>query len=155
MVILNKPKLLLMDEPLNGLDPTSAINMREILLELAAEGTTIIVSSHNLDEIDRLTNTIYFMKDGEILQESLEQFATKEYYVSISDLQKAQHVLAEHHISFETYYDSQIKFMETDVALQTVIDTLNKANIVIEEIESERVGAERRYRELFEGNVHT
>src|SRR5690625_1075035 len=72
LVLLNDPKLLLLDEPLNGLDPTSALNMRNILLELAEENTTIIISSHQLMEVDRLTNTIYFMKDGKILEESLE-----------------------------------------------------------------------------------
>src|SRR5690625_6992254 len=77
LAILNDPKLLLLDEPLNGLDPTSAINMRNILLELAEEGATIIVSSHNLAEIDRLTNNIYFMKDGEVLEESLEDLDRK------------------------------------------------------------------------------
>lgn len=82
MAIINSPKLLLMDEPLNGLDPTSAINMRKILLELHEKGTTIIISSHNLDEIDRLTNTIYFMKDGLILEESLDDYSTKKYYLS-------------------------------------------------------------------------
>src|SRR5699024_8269864 len=97
MVIINQPKLLLMDEPLNGLDPTSAINMRRILLELYEEGTTIVVSSHNLGEIDRLTNTIYFMKDGALLKESLEDFAVNRYHVEVDDLGKAKGVLEEQH----------------------------------------------------------
>src|SRR5690625_7426203 len=95
LAILNDPKLLLLDEPLNGLDPTSAINMRNILLELAEEGATIIVSSHNLAEIDRLTNNIYFMKDGEVLEESLEDFVAKEYYIQVNDIEKAKQVLSE------------------------------------------------------------
>src|SRR5699024_9979463 len=100
MVIMNQPKLLLMDEPLNGLDPTSAINMRKILLELYKEGTTIVVSSHNLGEIDRLTNTIYFMKDGALLKESLEEFAINRYHIQVNDLDTAKDVLEEQKIPF-------------------------------------------------------
>lgn len=150
LVIINDPKLLLMDEPLNGLDPTSAINMRNILLELADEGTTIIVSSHNLDEIDRLTNTIYFMKDGEVLEESLEDFVAKEYYIRVHDLEKAKQQLTDQEITFSIYDQEQIRFVDTDVAIQTVIDPLNEENITITDIEHERIGAERRYKELFE-----
>ena len=71
MSIINQPKLLFLDEPLNGLDPTSAILMRKILLELAEKGTTIILSSHNLAEIDKVTKQIIFLKDGQLLQEDM------------------------------------------------------------------------------------
>ncbi|GAA0471402.1 ABC transporter ATP-binding protein [Alkalibacillus silvisoli] len=153
MVIINDPKVLLMDEPLTGLDPTSAIDMRNILLELREEGTTVIVSSHNLDEIDRLTNKIYFLKDGALLKESLEQFATKEYYLTVDDLEKAKGVLEEAAVPFSIYNQEQVTFEETDVELQTVIDHLNKQGVAILDIENERVGAEKRYRELFEGDA--
>lgn len=151
LVIINDPKLLLMDEPLNGLDPTSAFNMRKILLELAEEGTTIIISSHNLDEIDRLTNTIYFMKDGEILEESLENFVAKEYYIRVSHLARAEQILNEQEIIFSIVNQEQIKIVDADTELQTVIDHLNRNEIKITDIEHERIGAERRYKELFEG----
>ena len=155
MVIINEPKLLLLDEPLNGLDPTSAINMRKILLELYKEGTTIILSSHNLDEIDRLTNTIYFMKDGALLKESLHDFSANQYYLTVSDLEKAKEILEEQEISFTVNEQNQLGFEETDVTLQTFIDQLNANAITIENIENKKVGAERRYQELFAGEIST
>ena len=151
MVIINEPKILLLDEPLNGLDPTSAINMRKILLELYQEGTTIILSSHNLDEIDRLTNTIYFMKDGALLKESLQDLATNYYLITVNDLEKAKEVLEEQKTPFTINDKNQIGFLETDIDLQTFITQLNKSSITIENIENEKVGAEKRYQELFAG----
>lgn len=148
--IINSPKLLLMDEPLNGLDPSSAINMRKILMELHEEGTTIIISSHNLDEIDRLTNTIYFMKDGRILKESLENYNTKEYYISVSDLTKAKNELESQSFTFSVNETKQIVFNDNDTSIQGVISRLNQADILIEDIEIVRIGAEKRYLELFE-----
>src|SRR5690606_12326228 len=150
MVIINEPKLLLMDEPLNGLDPTSAINMRKILLELYQEGTTIIVSSHNLDEIDRLTNTIYFMKNGALLKESLQDISSKKYLITINDIEKAKKVLNEKNIPFTVTGEYQVGFEEIDISLQSFIDSLNDNDISIRDIEAQKVGAEKRYRELFE-----
>src|SRR5690625_28179 len=150
IVLLNDPKLLLLDEPLNGLDPTRALNMRNILIELAEEDTTIIISSHNLDEVDRLTNTIYFMKDGEILEESLEDFIAKEYFMNVSDLEKAKEILREKEVPFSIYNNEQINFVDTDIDIQTVINYLNEKGLTIKDIEHERIGAERRYQELFE-----
>src|SRR5690625_7832106 len=103
LAILNDPKLLLLDELLNGLNPTSAINMRNILLELAEEGATIIVSSHNLAEIDRLTNNIYFMKYVEVIEESLEDFIDKVYYIKNNVFDKAIQVITYKNIHFSVY----------------------------------------------------
>lgn len=153
IVLLNDPKLLLLDEPLNGLDPTSAINMRNILLELREAGTTIIISSHNLDEIDKLTNKIYFMKDGEIIEESLEDFIAKEYFMRVNDLEKAQVILKEKEVPFSVYNQEQINFVDTDIEIQTIIHYLNEQGLTILDIDHERIGAERRYQQLFE-RVH-
>lgn len=150
MVIINKPKLLLMDEPLNGLDPTSAINMRRILLELYEEGTTIFISSHNLDEIDRLTKTIYFMKDGALLKESLKDYFMKEYVITVDNLEYAKKILRDKNIPFVTKGKHQLGINETSIEVQGFIDHLNKNGIVIKDIEIEKIGAEKRYRELFE-----
>ena len=69
MAMLNKPKLMILDEPLNGLDPTAIIKVRKLFKELEEEGTTILIASHTLSEIDRLTDKIMFLKDGKILFE--------------------------------------------------------------------------------------
>lgn len=65
--ILPNPKILLMDEPLNGLDPASVVNVRNKLLTLYKAGTTILFSSHNLDQIDKLTDDIFFLKESRLI----------------------------------------------------------------------------------------
>lgn len=149
MAIINNPKLLLMDEPLNGLDPSSAINMRKILLELHQEGTTIIISSHNLDEIDRLTDTIFFMKDGLILEESLKNYNMKQCFLNVSDLAKAKVILEGQSLPFEVNEDNQIVLHDHGASFQEIITQLYQHNILIEDIDIKRIGAEKRYLELF------
>ncbi|SHG30027.1 ABC transporter ATP-binding protein [Ornithinibacillus halophilus] len=153
MAIINNPKLLLMDEPLNGLDPSSAINMRKILLELYEEGTTIMISSHNLDEIDRLTNTIFFMKDGQILEESLKNYNMKQYFLNVNNLAQAKDKLNELSVSYTVNKDDQVVFYDNETSFQDVLIHLNQNDVLVEDIDIKRIGAEKRYLELFERTV--
>src|SRR5690625_1942677 len=127
MAIINDPKLLLLDEPLTGLDPTSAITVRKILLELAKEDVTIILSSHNLDEIDRVNNRIYFLKDGALLKESLDDFSINEYYIKVNQPDKAEAILKEKQVSFRRNEQDAFTFEETENSLQNFISLLNEA----------------------------
>lgn len=85
MAMLNYPKLMILDEPLNGLDPTSIIKVRKLFKELESKGTTILIASHTLSEIDRLTNKIMFLKDGFIIIEdkSTQEKSAEERYMNI------------------------------------------------------------------------
>ncbi|WP_332651227.1 ABC transporter ATP-binding protein [Lysinibacillus sp. 54212] len=152
MAVLNNPKLVLLDEPINGLDPTSAIHMRNILLDLHAKGTTIIISSHNLDEIDKMTNTIFFMKDGEILEESLKDLNIPHYTLTVSDPTKANEVFKSAGLALE-YQEDKMTFSEASLPLQRAIDELNQNGIQISHIENRKIGAEKRYMELFESEL--
>ncbi|WP_129692486.1 ABC transporter ATP-binding protein [Gottfriedia acidiceleris] len=82
LAIVNQPKLLILDEPLNGLDPSSAIKVRELLLQLVEQGTAILLSSHNLSEIDRVTSHVLFLKKGVLINEELSM-STEERYKKI------------------------------------------------------------------------
>ena len=72
MTIMNNPKLIILDEPFNGLDPTSIIQIRSLLEDIAKEGTTIIISSHGLTDISLLTDNILFLKDGKLIEEEIK-----------------------------------------------------------------------------------
>lgn len=84
LALVNQPDLLFLDEPLNGLDPSGIRQIRDLLKNLNEEqGVTIVMSSHILDELQKIVSHIGFLKDGvlireckssEILDESLEKF---------------------------------------------------------------------------------
>jgi ABC-2 type transport system ATP-binding protein len=152
MAIINKPKLLLLDEPMNGLDTRSAVHMRTVLLDLHAQGTTIIISSHNLDEIDKLTNTVYFMKGGQLLKESLEDYSTSHYKITVSNIQKATSALSGNLLEYAVK-DQTVLFDEAKIALETMIDLLYQNEVQINKIENFNIGAEQRYMELFESEM--
>lgn len=64
--MLHDPDLLILDEPTAGLDPTGQIEMRQTVLYLAQRGKTVFLSSHNLDEVQRICNRIALIDRGEI-----------------------------------------------------------------------------------------
>jgi ABC-2 type transport system ATP-binding protein len=62
--IMEDPKLLILDEPMNGLDKHGVEDMRKLIASLRDEGKTIILASHNQLDIDMLCDTICEMDDG-------------------------------------------------------------------------------------------
>jgi ABC-2 type transport system ATP-binding protein len=64
--LLHQPEILVLDEPTAGLDPGGQLEVRRMLLELREQGTTIFLSSHHLDEMERLCNRIVLIHGGQI-----------------------------------------------------------------------------------------
>jgi len=67
--LLSDPEVLVLDEPTNGLDPEGIRQMRELILSIAAEGKTIIISSHILDEIQKMCTHFGILKNGKLLMQ--------------------------------------------------------------------------------------
>lgn len=64
--LLHQPEVLILDEPANGLDPQARIEMRDVLLRLAEEGRTLIVTSHILPELSRICNQVAIIAGGKL-----------------------------------------------------------------------------------------
>ena len=63
--IIHDPKVLLMDEPTDGLDPNQKFTVREMIKEMAAKGKAIIISTHILEEVDAVCTKVVVIADGE------------------------------------------------------------------------------------------
>jgi ABC-2 type transport system ATP-binding protein len=67
--LLNDPDILILDEPTNGLDPKGIHQIRRIIKEVAAQGTTILLASHLLDEVEKVCSQVVVIKEGVKLYE--------------------------------------------------------------------------------------
>ncbi|MHC4535570.1 MAG: ABC transporter ATP-binding protein [Planctomycetota bacterium] len=67
IALMNEPQLLLLDEPSNGLDPIGIIQLRDLLKQLCDSGTTIVISSHRLGELEKLTSDYIFLYRGQVV----------------------------------------------------------------------------------------
>ena len=97
--LLHGPRLLLLDEPANGLDPAGIVEIRQLLLELTREqGVTVFMSSHILAEVSRLAGRIGIIHEGRLLQEmdirELERNRRRRLLLRVRDLEAARRALA-------------------------------------------------------------
>ena len=69
--LLNDPEILILDEPTNGLDPQGIHQIRDIIKQIAAKGTTILLASHLLDEVEKVCTHVLILRKGEILYTGL------------------------------------------------------------------------------------
>lgn len=81
--LLNKPKVLILDEPTNGLDPLSIVDLRNILFKLRNDGVGILISSHNLSELENICDRVYFMDDGKIIKECKVDSDLEKMYLDV------------------------------------------------------------------------
>lgn len=101
--LLHDPEVLILDEPANGLDPKARIEMRELLLRLAADGKTLIVTSHILPELARICSVVAIVTSGrlkafgtvdEVMATLCPQRSYEIQLVHEADLDRAQSMLA-------------------------------------------------------------
>ena len=69
--LLNDPEILILDEPTNGLDPQGIHQIRDIIRKIASQGTTILLASHLLDEVEKVCTHVLVLRKGEILYTGL------------------------------------------------------------------------------------
>jgi len=67
MALAREPALLVLDEPTNGLDPAGIEEIRTLLVQLAGQGVTVMISSHQLDEIDKMASVLGILANGKMI----------------------------------------------------------------------------------------
>ena len=103
--LLNDPKILILDEPVNGLDPQGVQDFRNKLKEIAATGVSILISSHLLDEIEKVSDRVIVIEKGRIIADDkldhLVADETVKTLISTYDVEKAEVLVRELGIRYE------------------------------------------------------
>jgi ABC-2 type transport system ATP-binding protein len=106
MAIFHNPELVILDEPVNGLDPTGVFEIRELLLRLQNDGKTIFISSHILSEIEKLCSHVGIIKNGVMLFQgeinSLISKTKKHIEIQTNDNTRAIELLKKQQYSVKT-----------------------------------------------------
>ncbi len=115
--LLHNPKLILLDEPANGLDPAGIVEIRELLLELTREqGVTVFMSSHILAEVSRLAKRIGIIHKGRLLQEldidELERNRRRRLLLRTRDIEVARSALNQAGHTAETIQDGTLELKD-------------------------------------------
>lgn len=142
MDFLPQRDIILLDEPLSGLDPTSVIKMMALIKKKAKDGQGILISSHSLNDIDEITNNILFLKDGKILEEVLEN----EKFIEIisNNNEKLSSVLQSKGFNMDKNMISL-----NNSSINDILSVIIENNIEILDIKRRSKTSQERYKEIF------
>ena len=155
LALCGDPDFLVLDEPINGLDPEGIIEIRELIMKLNREKKiTVLISSHYLDELSKLATHYGFISNGKMVREmsaeELESACRKCLHVTVTDTSALARVLDSMNISYqindETHADIYAKPTITQLAL-----ALNKENCEIISAEEHDESLESFYISLIGG----
>lgn len=100
LALLGNPDLLILDEPINGLDPEGIREIRQLIWQLNEEGKTFIISSHILGELSRISTHYGIIKDGNLIEqisrEELERKCKDYFQIEVNDVKRALPLIMEH-----------------------------------------------------------
>ncbi len=153
--ILHKPNLLILDEPTNGLDPEGIKEMRELLVDLASiEKMGILISSHNLAELDNFCNKVCIIKNGKIIETSeiskIKQEASKEVKIfEVNNVNLAEEIIGK----IEKIDTNKFKIKVPKQEVPEIVEKLVKNNIKIYEVKQEEKTLEDAFFEKTGGNI--
>ena len=156
MCLVNSPEFLILDEPLNGLDPEGIVGIRNLILDLNRQkGITFFISSHILTELNLVANRFGIIKNGELIKEisreELDNYGTKTTEIKTSDNEKAFEVLSVK-FSDNISKSNDIIVVAGDININDVMAELIANSISIVDIKTKETSIEEYYISTAGGN---
>lgn len=148
MAIFHDPQLLVLDEPLNGLDPQGIFEMRKLFQNLNEQGKTIFLSSHILSELEKVATHIGIIEKGEMIFQGTknELLSQVERYVSlkVNDAETAISILSTLSFSIQNNGNNKLSVkINDDQQFNSLLKSLVHNGIEIYEIEAQNTNLEQ------------
>ena len=149
LALLGNPKLLVLDEPINGLDADGMRIMREILTDIAKSGVTVLISSHILGELEKIATHYGIIRGGkmivEMTAEELEKSCPTFVAIQCNDMKKAKELLTKKYS--RVLEDQQKEYLRVYDAknAQEVVKYLYENNVIVNSLKTDKIGLEEYY----------
>lgn len=151
MALLGEPKLLVLDEPINGLDADGMRIMREVLTDITKAGATVVISSHVLGELEKIATHYGIIKGGRMIAEmtadELEASCRTYIALKVKDMSRAKFILGSEFSRVEEDEAGYIRVYD-GIKPEDVVKLLYDKGIVINEIKTDKIGLEEYYIDL-------
>ena len=140
--LINKPNILILDEPTNGLDPEGIKDLRNLLKKLAKEGMGIFISSHNLAELESFCNKVLIIDNGTIIETSeVKEFKNNDnkYVFTVSSTEN---------LDIEGIYEvskTKFSFNGDKESIAKIVKKLVKENIDVYEVKMQELTLEEAF----------
>ena len=153
--LLNDPKVLILDEPVNGLDPQGVQDFRNKLKEIAATGVSILISSHLLDEIEKVCDRVIVIEKGKIIaDDKLENLVADEIIktlVKTHDVEKTERLIRELGVKYELTKDGFVFENLNREEKSRIISYLVTNNVELDTIRELHTSLEDRFLQITGG----
>lgn len=154
MALLGNPVLLILDEPINGLDTDGMRIMREILVDITKQcGCTVLISSHILGELEKIATHYGILRQGKMIMEmsadELEGRAKVFATLKTKDMKKAKEILEKKYQNVREE-DGYIRVYDENNT-EEIVEYLIKNGHIVSEIKKNKIGLEEYYIELMSG----
>ncbi len=154
MALLGNPTLLVLDEPINGLDADGMRIMREVLVDIAKSGATIVISSHILGELEKIATHYGIVRGGkmiaEMTAEELENSCRTFVSVGASKKELAMALLRHKYLRVEEDENGFIRVYD-EVSPEEIVSYLYDGGVTVNEIKTDKIGLEEYYIDLMKG----
>ena len=147
--LLGNPKLLVLDEPINGLDADGMRIMREILTDITSTGATVLISSHILGELEKIATHYGIIRNGkmivEMTAEELEKNCPTFVAVGCKEKKKAKEILNKKYSRvLEDEQKEYIRIYDA-VSPEQVVEYLYKNDVIVNELYTDKITLEEYY----------
>lgn len=150
MALLGNPKLLVLDEPINGLDADGMRIMREILTDITKSGATVVISSHVLGELEKIATHYGIIRQGKMIMEmSAEEMDSRaQVFISLKtqDMDGAWRLLSKKYEDVRQE-DGYIRIYDVQ-DVEKIVSFLIENGHVVSEIKKNKIGLEEYYIEI-------
>lgn len=158
LTLINEPDFIILDEPMNGLDPKGFVEVRDTIVELNKQGITFLISSHILSELEKVCTKIGFISHGKLLKEltikELHQQSKPRIEIEAKQIDEVA-ALLKTKLSLKSFeVDGDILNIYDLIDLNDVLKCLVKNNCVVLNISKKEDTIETYYMKLMGGNVN-
>ena len=156
--LLNDPEILILDEPTNGLDPQGIHEIRQIIQTIAANGTTILLASHLLDEVEKVCSHVVVIRKGQKLYSGrVDEMTASNGLFELkvaSDEDKLLTILEEHPAIGKVNKDHEtiIATLNTAISATEINEFLFKKGVILSHLVKRKPSLEQQFLDLTSNN---
>lgn len=155
LALLNRPRLIILDEPMNGLDPQATRDVRELVLKLSKRGTAFLISSHILGELEKIVDHFIILNEGKIMKamSTTELSDSSKRYVLLETTSNEQAKVLLKAANYELAVDQTVKVkVDEQDTLANIIQVLYDNKIQINDVRHQEHDMEESLLNLLDSN---
>lgn len=158
ITLISDPEFIILDEPMNGLDPKGFVEVRDTIVELNKQGITFLISSHILSELEKVCTKIGFISHGKLLKElsidELHKQSKPRIEIELKNPQEVAEVLKKKLGLTNLEVEEHVINIYDIIDINDLMKSIVKNNIVVDNISKKEDTIETYYMKLMGGNVN-